>query len=87
MATRYHPVEAKVKAASTGAGVGAAVGGAVIWALDTYVHTPDVSGDLPEALVTLVLVGTSAAVSWAAGYMARHTWRPTPAASATRRPE
>lgn len=60
------PVERKVNAASAGA----AVSGFVLWALDAYVF----HGDVPTAVVALVLVLVPAA-AWVSGYLARHTPR------------
>jgi len=70
------PTEAKVKASTGGAGLGAALGGALVWAIDTYVHTPGIEGDLPVAPRVLLLALAAAIVAYASGWQARHTPRP-----------
>ena len=70
------PVERKVKAAGAGAAAGAVVAEAVNWALDRYLFTPDMTGDLPGPVSALVLLACSAGAAFAAGWWARHTPRP-----------
>lgn len=70
------PVEAKVKAAATGAGVGVAVAEFVNWVIDRYAITPDVVGDLPAPVSVAVPLLVAAGLAWLAGYRARHTARP-----------
>lgn len=69
------PTETKVKAAAGGAVLGVAIAEAANWALDTYVHTPQVAGDLPVPVQGLVLAVVTAAVTWAAGWLAKHSPR------------
>jgi hypothetical protein len=61
-------VETKVTA-STGA---AAVSGLVLWALGTYVFR----GGVPDVIVSWTYVLVPSALTFAAGYHARHTPRP-----------
>lgn len=61
-------IEKKVQA-STGA---AAVSGLVLWLLGTYVF----KGDVPDAAASVVYIGVPAAITFAAGYLTRHTSRP-----------
>jgi hypothetical protein len=68
-------VETKVTA-STGA---AAVSGLVLWALGTYVF----KGSVPGEVVSWTYVLVPAALTFAAGYFARHTSRPPPRAEKT----
>jgi hypothetical protein len=63
-------IETKVQA-STGA---AAVSGLILWALGTYVF----KGDVPDVVVSWTYVLVPAALTFAAGYVARHTYRPPP---------
>lgn len=69
-------VEAKVKAGTAGAGIGAAAGAAAVWAVDTYLWTPGVEGDLPAPVAGLVLAAAAAAAAYVSGWLARHTPRP-----------
>lgn len=62
-------IETKVKAA-TGA---AAVSGFVLWILGSYVF----NGEVPAPVVALVSIAVPAVFAFAAGYLARHTPRPT----------
>lgn len=62
-------IETKVKAA-TGA---AAVSGFLLWILGAYVF----NGDVPAPVVVLVSIAVPALFAFAAGYLARHTARPT----------
>lgn len=62
-------IETKVKAA-TGA---AAVSGFVLWLLGAYVF----DGEVPQPVVILISVAVPAAFAFGAGYLARHTHRPT----------
>lgn len=77
------PVEDKVKASTAGAGGGVLAGALICWALDVYVMTPGVEGDLPPIVYAAVMAAASAAVAFASGYIARHT--PRPAIDAVRR--
>lgn len=70
------PTEAKVKAATVGAGAGVAVAELLTWALDNYVITPNVVGDLPAPVSVAVPVLVAAGLAWWAGYRAKHTPRP-----------
>jgi hypothetical protein len=63
-------VERKVQA-STGA---AAVSGLILWALGTYVF----KGDVPDVVVSWTYVLVPAAITFLAGWAARHTYRPPP---------
>ena len=65
------PVETKVQA-STGA---AAVSGLALWALGHWVF----KGSVPDVVASWVYVLVPAAVTFAAGYAARHTPRPAAA--------
>jgi hypothetical protein len=65
------PVETKVQA-STGA---AAVSGLALWALGAYVF----KGGVPDVVVSWVYVLVPGALAFAAGYLARHSPRPSPA--------
>lgn len=69
-------VEAKVKAGSAGAGIGAAAGMVAVWAVDSYLWTPGVEGDLPAPVAGLVLAVGAAASAYVSGWLARHTPRP-----------
>lgn len=69
------PVERKVTA-STGA---AAVSGLVLWVLGTYVFR----GGVPDTVVSWTYVAVPAALTFAAGYSARHTHRPPPRVAKT----
>jgi hypothetical protein len=66
------PVERKVQA-STGA---AAVSGLALWALGHYVFKAGV----PDVVASWIYVLVPAAVTFTAGYLARHTNRPAAAA-------
>jgi len=70
------PTETKVKAATAGAGIGVAVAELLTWALDTYVITPHVVGDLPAPVSVAVPLLVAAGLAWVAGYQARHSPRP-----------
>ena len=61
-------IETKVQA-GTGA---AAVSGLALWALGTYVFR----GGVPDVIVSWVYVLVPAALTFAAGYLAKHTPRP-----------
>ena len=62
------PVERKVQA-GTGA---AAVSGLALWALGHYV----LKGDVPDVVASWVYVLVPALLTFAAGYLAKHTARP-----------
>lgn len=76
MPTTSAPVETKVKAGTLGAGAGAIVAEAINWALDQYVITPNVTGDLPAPLSLFVLLLCTSGVAYLAGFRATHTPRP-----------
>lgn len=61
-------VETKVKAST----VAASAAALVVWALGTYVF----HGAVPEVVAGLVAVVMPALLTFAAGYLARHTARP-----------
>jgi hypothetical protein len=64
------PVEKKVQA-STGA---AAVSGLALWALGTYVF----KGDVPDVVASWIYVLVPSVLTFAAGYLTKHTPRPVP---------
>ena len=64
------PVEAKVQASTWAA----AVSGLALWALGTYVF----KGSVPDVVVSWTYVIVPAALTFAAGYLAKHTPRPGP---------
>jgi hypothetical protein len=64
------PVETKVKASTAAA----AVSGLALWALGTYVF----KGNVPDVVTSWVYVLTPAVITFAAGYVAKHTPRPVP---------
>lgn len=66
------PVETKVQA-STGA---AAVSGLALWALGHYVFK---GSGVPDVVASWVYVLVPGAITFAAGYLARHTSVPAPA--------
>ena len=47
----------------------------ILWLLDDYVITPDVVGDMPDALNVGLPIVVGAVVALVAGYFARHQWR------------
>ncbi len=63
------PVETKVTAATTAA----VLSSLVVWALDEYAFPADTVPGVVEAAVVLLVTG---AVTFLAGYMAKHTRRP-----------
>jgi hypothetical protein len=65
------PVERKVQASTAAA----AVSGLALWALGTYVF----KGNVPDVVTSWVYVLTPAVITFAAGYLAKHTPRPVPA--------
>ena len=65
------PVETKVKASTAAA----AVSGIVLWILGKYVF----KGTVPDVIASWTYVLVPAVVTFAAGYIARHTPRPVPA--------
>lgn len=67
--TRAAPVERKVTAAS----ISAAVGGLIVWALQTYVFH---GGAVPEQATWVIDLVISGAMSFVAGWVAKHTPRP-----------
>lgn len=74
-------LEAKVKAATGGSAAGVALAGLILFVLDTYVFTDQPIPDAVSfAVVTLLPIG----LTFAGGYLARHTPRPDPAAVAER---
>jgi hypothetical protein len=62
------PVERKVQASTAVAGVS----GLTLWALGTWVF----KGDVPDAVTAFVYLAVPAVLTFAAGYLARHTPRP-----------
>jgi len=62
------PVERKVQASTAAA----AVSGFALWALGTYVF----KGNVPDVVTSWVYVLTPAVITFAAGYLAKHTPRP-----------
>jgi hypothetical protein len=68
------PVETKVKA---GTAAGAAAG-LLLWALGRYVFR----GAVPDVVASWVYAAVPAALTFAAGYYAKHTSRPAPAPAA-----
>lgn len=76
------PIEQKVKVATGGSAVGVALAGLILWLLDEYAYT---SGPIPDplsfAVVTLLPIG----LTFAGGYLARHTARRDPDAAAAER--
>ena len=62
------PVEAKVKASTAAA----ALSGLALWALGRYVFR----GEVPDVVVSWVYVIVPSVITFAAGYLARHTARP-----------
>jgi hypothetical protein len=68
------PVELKVKAGTAAA----AVAGLVLWVLGRYVF----KGAVPDVVASWVYAIVPAAVTFAAGYLTRHTPRPDLAAPA-----
>jgi hypothetical protein len=65
------PVETKVKASAAAA----ALSGLALWALGRYVF----KGDVPDVVASWVYVIVPSALTFGAGYLARHT--PGPAAA------
>jgi hypothetical protein len=63
------PVESKVKASTAAA----AVSGLALWALSRYVFR----GDVPDVVASWVDAVIPAALAFGAGYLAKHTVRPT----------
>jgi len=62
------PVEAKVQASTWAA----AVSGLALWALGTYVF----KGSVPDVVVSWTYVIVPAALTFGAGYLAKHAPRP-----------
>jgi hypothetical protein len=62
------PVEKKVQASTAAA----AVSGLVVWVLGRYVFR----GAVPDAVASWIYVVVPGLVTFAAGYLARHTGRP-----------
>jgi uncharacterized membrane protein YfcA len=71
------PIETKVTAAT----IAAAATTFALWLLSTYVF----AGDVPAPVAGLVAVAVPGAVTFAAGYSARHTHRPGATHPARRR--
>jgi hypothetical protein len=65
------PVETKVKASTAAA----AVSGIVLWILGKYVF----KGTVPDVIASWTYVLVPAVITFAAGYIAKHTPRPVPA--------
>lgn len=64
------PVETKVKASSAAA----ALAGLALWALGRYIF----KGTVPDVVASWVYVIVPAVITFAAGYLAKHTNRPSP---------
>jgi hypothetical protein len=64
------PVETKVTASTAAA----AVSGIVLWTLGRYVF----GGTVPDVVASWIYVLVPAAVTFTAGYLAKHTPRPAP---------
>jgi hypothetical protein len=64
------PIESKVQASTWAA----AVSGLALWALGTYVF----KGSVPDVVVSWTYVIVPAALTFGAGYLARHSRRPGP---------
>jgi hypothetical protein len=64
------PIERKVQAST----VAAAISGLVLWALGTYVF----KGNVPDVVTSWVYALVPAGITFAAGYLAKHTARPMP---------
>jgi hypothetical protein len=73
-------VESKVKASTAAA----AASGLALWALGHYIF----KGDVPDVVASWVYVIVPSALTFGAGYLARHTSRPVaaPAAAAPAAP-
>jgi len=69
------PVETKVQASTAVA----AVSGLALWALGKYVF----KGDVPDVVASWIYVIVPGVLTFAAGYLAKHTPRPAPAAAVT----
>jgi len=67
-------VETKVKAGTAAA----AAAGLVLWVLGRYVF----KGAVPDVVASWVYAAIPAALTFAAGYYAKHTSRPAPAPAA-----
>jgi hypothetical protein len=65
------PIERKVQASTAAA----AVSGLLLWALGTYAF----KGTVPDVVTSWVYALVPAGITFAAGYLARHTARPPPA--------
>ena len=63
------PVETKVKASTAAA----ALSGLVLWALGRYVFK---NNAVPDVVASWVYVAVPAVITFAAGYLAKHTSRP-----------
>jgi hypothetical protein len=63
-----YPTEPKVKAATGGA----LLAGCVDWVLSQYVF----HGNVPQAVTLAVSLAVSAGLTWGAGYITRHQYRP-----------
>jgi hypothetical protein len=65
------PVERKVQASTAAA----ATSGLALWIIGRYLF----KGDVPDVVASWIYVAIPAAVTFAAGFAARHTARPAPA--------
>ncbi len=74
------PVETKVKASTAAA----AVSGIVLWVIGRYVFK---NGAVPDVVASWVYVAVPAVVTFAAGYLAKHTSRPAVPAAVPAEPE
>lgn len=71
------PIEAKVKAAASGAaGSAAVITPAVIWAVDELWFNGAAAPDVPLPLVGVIGLVVTGVCAFAAGYLAKHTARP-----------
>jgi hypothetical protein len=68
------PIERKVQASTAAA----AVSGLLLWALGTYAF----KGAVPDVVTSWVYALVPAGITFAAGYITRHTPRPAPAPAA-----
>lgn len=68
------PVERKVQASTAAA----ATSGLILWITGRYLF----KGDVPDVFTSWVYVAVPAAVTFAAGFAARHTPRPVPVRAA-----
>lgn len=70
------PVEAKVKAASSGAGISGALTVVVMYGLTMIPFIRDMPTEVMLAMLAIVAGAITYGVSFVSGYLARHTPRP-----------